>query len=418
MARPKRTLWIDRRGTVSSDGTAIWRLCWRASSERSTPTRFSLGRMTEAEARRLLGHARTDLERVGHPMPPRASETSAGASRLRVADVLDRYTDHLLGRSRAVSYKRKVLVQAEHLVRHLGDVRADAIRAHHLGDYIQARMSETREVPTGRPRKDGTRATRTLGGVSSTTARNEANILRQALRWAKDRDHLPATYHVPPATKAQELPQDQRLPRRLSEGEVRRLIDAAPGHLRELLTVLAWSGRRPVAVFALHAEDCHRLVQPGLTREQRLVFWRRDKGQRRTGWGPVTEPVLRALRARLEVVTEGPLWATTHGNPWSDQNWPPRFRRIAVASGVDNVQPYDLRKHGCAQLLRRLGDPHLCLPFTGHKTVQMFLTTYAYALPGSAEEHADSIDWTPEPLRLASGGEDDTPLHTPGGSDR
>jgi hypothetical protein len=86
-----------------------------------------------------------------------------------------------------------------------------------------------------------------------------------------------------------------------------------------LFTTLAWSGRRPVAVFAVRRKDCDRLLDEDLPRAERLMYWSTDKAGVGRGWGPLPEPALRALVARAGEVDdpEELLWHSPSGAAWT-----------------------------------------------------------------------------------------------------
>lgn len=184
---------------------------------------------------------------------------------------------------------------------------------------------------------------------------------------------------------------------------MRQLVAAAPPEHAELLVVLAWSGRRPKAIFHLRVQDCARLIDMTLPRAQRLAYRRADKGGEGRGWGPVAEPAYRVILDRLDELGDAPgdavLWTAPRGGPLVSTTWPKTFNRIAAAAGVDDVRTYDLRKHARAQALRHLGN-HEAILYSGHKTVDVFVRNYAYALEGNAEEAAAWIGWTPGALRV------------------
>jgi hypothetical protein len=65
---------------------------------------------------------------------------------------------------------------------------------------------------------------------------------------------------------------------------------------------------------------------------------------------------------------------------------------------------YDLRKHACAQILAAVGNPTEAILYSGHKTVEVFMRNYAYAIEGR-EVPSSAIGWAKPALRLVE--EDD-----------
>lgn len=173
-----------------------------------------------------------------------------------------------------------------------------------------------------------------------------------------------------------------------------------------LLTVLAWTGRRPVAVFDARRRDCERLLDLGLPRRERLMFWRRDKGGVGRGWGPVAEPAYRALveRCRLVEDPDALLWARPDGEPWSAERFARPFHMAAAEAGVENAQLYDLRRFACTRLLRVAGGRlPVVRAYTGHKSDRSLLR-YIYAEQGVAEDLAQHTGWSDDDgLRLVEG---------------
>ena len=305
--------------------------------------------------------------------------------------------------------RRKYQIQAANVIRLLAPIRASLVDEVDLDTYFKRRIEEEREVAT---RGKGSRK---LGKPSRMTARNELELLRRALVWAKKRGLLPPTYLVPPAISLKRAKKGNRKARRLTESEVAAIIRAG-GYSRaarlqglpELLTCYGWSGRRGEALFNLRRSHAMRLLDETLPRAQRIVFWEKDKTEEAEGWAPVTEPAYAAIRRRLaEMPDRDPgalLWRTTHGRRWVAETFATRFRKIRAASEVDNVKAYDLRKHACAQLLAQTLNPHVCIEYTGHADPDLFLRTYSYALPGAASSKAAEVTWTGAHLRALDGG--------------
>lgn len=169
-----------------------------------------------------------------------------------------------------------------------------------------------------------------------------------------------------------------------------------------LLTTLAWTGRRPVAVFAARVEDCARLLDERLPRSQRLMFWREDKGGVGRGWGPVPEPAYHALRERAQQLAGQPearLWLSPQDLPWTPVRLSRKLERIAGRAGVADIVPYDLRKFAITEILAEVrGQTAVARRYTGHRSDRALLR-YVFARPGEAEAAASRIGWGPAELR-------------------
>lgn len=174
--------------------------------------------------------------------------------------------------------------------------------------------------------------------------------------------------------------------------------------LWSLLTVLAWSGRRPVAVFGARRRDCERLLDTSLPRADRLMFWAQDKAGVGRGLGPVTEPALQAIVDRAQRVTDpgALLWTTARGLPWTPERLSRVFDRIAARAGVEDVQPYDLRRFAVTQILAEAqGQIAVAQQYTGHRSTRALLR-YLYAPQGAAEALAQAIGWSSPELVVTS----------------
>jgi integrase len=305
-----------------------------------------------------------------------------------VGAVVDEYLDDLelrLGEDhRYLKNETKRLVYVKD---HLGTVAIDHVTPKKLQHYASARAREV---------------TRTGTTTKRSSIEEEIQALRRAVKTVIDLGHdLPLT--EPPAFPSlSHLPEDARPARRLLEPEVAKLIeaagvDASPG-LGTLVPMMAWSGRRLVAIFGVRRGDCLRLVDEELARKDRLLWYEKDKGGRERGWGPLTEPAFAAVVQRLDETRGRPdsefLWRTATGLEWNDIRISKPFKRVVELAGLADVQPYDLRRFACTQILRQVVNPKVAIRFTGHRTVTT-LMRYVYDEVGEAEEIAASVGWTP-----------------------
>lgn len=420
-----RIEWFPDR---TQEGLTYAAIRWTDPDPKASPKRRkeSLGYVTGAQAEDLRAAKEAAL-RLGLA-PPSSSDSSTGYS---VADLLVDYCGAVEVSPTTTAHKDRVADDCASLGRHLGRVQVAELTAHHVGRYLALRSRERgvkvrqRKHETDdayQRRAEAARTSPTGKPISSTTIKAEIATLRRAMKWARDGGKT--TAHPVPMPHRKALPKDRRPARRLTEAEVARIIAAAREHERTLLTVLAWSGRRPKAIFAARVKDAVRLLDERLPRKDRLMYWRTDKGEEATGWGPVTGPAYEAIRERArELLAEGAapkalLWSSPSETAWKPSTWPKRFAKIAATSGVEDVTTYDLRKHACAQLLHRLGSARDAIRYSGHLTVAVFLDTYAYAMEGSAEDMAERITWTPAPLTALAGGLSETDPATDAATDR
>lgn len=292
-----------------------------------------------------------------------------------VGSVLTWYIADLDKRPVSELYGDCELTRCETLRRHLGTVGANEVTANTLSRYLGDRRRE--------PSRFGRAPKRS-------SLLMEIDTLRRAYRSAIEQRRIPGPI---PAFPSGKLPNDKRPHRRLTEAEVSKLI--AAGHLAGdglgwLVQVLAWSGRRPVAVLELEVGDLERMMDKRVSRAEQLVMWRRDKGGEALGWGPTTEPSRQALAARAGEVGSGKLWG------WADCIALHRpFKRAVAQAGLVNVQPYDLRRFAVTRILDGVGQNlKEAMKFTGH-TMEATLHRYAFAAEGSAEAKAGKIGWSP-----------------------
>lgn len=362
-----RVVWDRRR---ARDGMNYAILRWRNPETGRRETMATLGYVTpeQAEAARLDHEA---AQRLGVRLPSSEAESVESAVELYVLDLASRpVTD---------GYRTAEIARCVNLVHHMGRIELERVTKNTLARYVGDRRRE---------------------GAKRSTVATEVATFRRAFRWAVEERLVPADTLVPgPPPLGKD---DGRPKRRLKEEEVRRLVTAAharnhyPG-FGHYLTVAAWSGRRPVALRELHVEDLERLTVGN--RSEQLVYWRADKGGVARGWGPVAEPVRRSLLAQAELVGSGRLFRQNAGHVLRNTHAHYGLKLAAEDSGVRNVQPYDLRRFACTQVIRAAkGQLEVARRYTGHRNVQTLLR-YSYAHEGEAEGLAESIGWSQPDLR-------------------
>jgi len=310
---------------------------------------------------------------------------------------------------------RASLSRLGHLGRLLGETRVDQMSTAVLRRYQAQRKREV---------------TRLGAPTASYSVHTEVSQLRTAWRWARQVGLV--TQEPPPSPSRATLENDARPPRCLTEGELRQILELArelwgeDAAMPRLLQFTAWCPRRPKAIGELRREDCARVLDPALPRASQLVYWRADKGGEGRGWGPIPEPARRALVAQLQATAEDAapddrVWTTPKGLPLASTRWGSYRQRIqkhlaekieaARAEGrtppaaIPKWTTYDLRKFGAWQVYQRCNNLLITARYTGHTDPATLLKHYLAAWPGSAEDLAEAIDWTPEilPLRAVSG---------------
>lgn len=306
---------------------------------------------------------------------------------VRVADVIVAYLGDLDHRPISERYGEMELSRCATIRRLIGHLAAEEVTSATLARYVGDRRREPSRLKRAPKRS---------------SLMMEVDTIRRAFKSAIDQRLIRCPVPGMPVGK---LPNDRRPHRRLTEAEVAKLIVAGHedmeqwthggGHERYdglgwLIQVLAWSGRRPIAVLELTVDDVARLLDDSIAREDQLVEWRRDKGGEGLGLGPVTEPARSALIARAGEVKAGRLWGIVDSKALLRP-----FHRVALAAGVVGVQPYDLRRFAVTKILDGVRwNLKKAMVYTGH-TQEATVLRYSFAPEGSAEAMAGSIGWSP-----------------------
>lgn len=393
---------IDRRTgrpRTDEEGRKYYLARWTKNGVRDGET---IGWATEEEA---------EERRVGIESRLRLGMTpSDGTSRsATVDDVIKRYLRDLGERGCTPKHVANDIDRLAPVGRMLGHHLATELTKADLEQYISRRKRDEGVIVKGRRIGGGKR--------SETPARRtvhyEVRLLIRAYRFAKKLGFIACSPPEFPSFKG--WPDDGRPARRLLEGEVGALIEAAAEvrpELGRLVQFLAWCPRRPVAVFGLRRKDCARVLDERLPRKQRQVLITRDKAGVNRGWCPLTEPALEALVAQLRA-TEGTAEAPARPEAlvWSSETgreltppllWAP-FQRAVRAAGLEDVQVYDLRRFGAVTVQGFTQNLEVTCEFTGHQDVRTLLR-YLSAPRGAAEEIAGRIGWAPEAEQLAETG--------------
>ncbi|MCK6505231.1 hypothetical protein L6R53_17835 [Myxococcota bacterium] len=399
--KPKKHPTVTKRALKRADGT-YWTLRWTQDgrrTERPAEKDGLVGYLSEDQAE----EARADQEamlRLG--LQPQEQ----GRSRpWDVGDVLVLYLEHVTRQRGGSPYAKNQEKHVLALCEYFGSMvtpRADRLRT-----------SDLESLALAMARQPGNRPGRTL---SRATIASRLAVLPRAYGVARRAGTIDCDCpDLPRLTKV--LPDNTRPPRDITEGEVRALVAAAERRwgpdFADFLEFSAWQPRRPLAILGLTMADCERLITPGLARKERKVYFSADKGGVGRGWGPVTEPALRAAVRQVErrraqgALRTDSLWVNAEGRPLRHLSAWERLKKIATvqASGVEDVTLYDLRKHGVGQLFRHTYNLRAMLPHTGHRTVATLLR-YLSTVGFDANDLAGQVDWGTPALQLVHSSED------------
>jgi integrase len=366
---------IEDRG-LDEQRRPYWRIRG-PDPETGRRTTLQTGRMTESEANHEL--AKEEARALLGLQRPDDSRRSWTVSQV-VAAVVEELGERLgADHPHVVSETRRLA----HVTAHLGSMAADRVTTAHLERYAALRRRDP--CRTGEP-------------VARRSLTEEIAAWQRAVRTLRDLHRV--DFDPPPMPALKSIPDDSRPQRRLTEAELAAILRAAEAEggveLWSLLTVLAWSGRRPVAVFAATHGDCRRVLDDALPRVERLMFWAVDKGGVGRGWGPLTDPAYHAIRAIADAdqLSTEPLWRTGYDNEWTAVRMARVLERVTERAGVEGVQLYDLRRRAITRILDGVGGlVARAQRYTGHRTVQSLLR-YVYAEQGEAESAAPSIGWS------------------------
>lgn len=298
-------------------------------------------------------------------------------------------------------YRRHELLHCKRIGAHLGTRPADALTIADVRRLVQRAQAEEPEASSGVRSRDRNR----LRGLRKKSS--VVDMLGCLGRVYREGQLVKLCTIEAPPFQAGDLADDDRPSRRITEAEVAALAAAATARsptLGRLVRFLAWCPRRPVAIFGLRRRDCARVLDPDVARDDVLLYFARDKGGKRRGWSPITEPALEALREHLAASEGGPedlVWPSPRGRPYDTSLLAAAFRRAAEEAKLRDVVPYDLRKFGASRVYRAAnGNLKVVMEFTGHADIQQLVTVYVHAEQGEAEALAGRVQWTPAPLRL------------------
>lgn len=173
----------------------------------------------------------------------------------------------------------------------------------------------------------------------------------------------------------------------LSLPELRRLIDAAPAHLKEYLLIRGLVGLRSGEANGLRW-DCVDLaagtIEIARSRADGVDgLPKNESSERLLAMTPTVHDAMRRQWMRTGA-RGGHVFLTQHGRPLDTQNFARRdWRRLLRKAGLAHRAPEQLR-HTAATLMLAAGEaPTFVAHVLGHADCRMLLTIYARFMPGA-----------------------------------
>jgi len=243
-------------------------------------------------------------------------------------------------------------------------------------------------------------------GLSPKSVRHVHGLLHAALDWAVEQNLC--FRNVADVTK-RDLPKAQRSPARaLTEGEARRLLDAAVGTPWHALFTLAFcTGARRAELAALRWSNVD-LERGSVTISESVVRTKSGLEFKGTKTGsvrvvPLNEPAVAALRShraaqnkkRLrkgeEYQVRDLVFADSFGRPWNPSSISNAFDRLAREAKLSTTRLHDVRHSAATWLLQGGIDVRTVAAVLGHSTPVTTLNTYAHVMPGAEAKAVEAI---------------------------
>ena len=188
------------------------------------------------------------------------------------------------------------------------------------------------------------------------------------------------SFNVGAAFKLPRVP-NELAERLLSELEVQKLLDAARGRTKVLMTFLYYTAARIEEALALRWEQIHS-TEAGT----RHVITLHGKGGK-TRHITVGDPLFQELTSLITAEHYAPdklVFVTRTGRPLSQQSARDSFTRVAKRAGLDQqVSPHWLRHAHASHALDRGAPVHLVQATLGHSSLDT-TSRYAHAKPGAS----------------------------------
>jgi integrase len=155
-------------------------------------------------------------------------------------------------------------------------------------------------------------------------------------------------------------------------GDHKKLLDAVPEDLRNVLVALRNTGTRPSVVSRVTANDFYP--------EQKIWRLEKHKTSRKTGKPmvvPLTQVVVDLCKGLAEKYQEGPLFRTKKGQPWNPQKLASRILWYKKKLGVD-VIAYGYRHTVATDLLEKGVPDAEVAAILGHQNTSMIYRHYSH----------------------------------------
>jgi integrase len=274
-------------------------------------------------------------------------------------------------------------------------------RSHRTLDLYRQRFKTYVEPGFGRKRVQDVRgeqiaaifATQRKRGLKPWTMSGTHTMLSGLFRFALIRSHI-ATNPLDRLSKIEKPKQvSDRVARRLSDDEIRKLTSATTPTYRPIITTLAWTGMRVSEALGLRWEDVdfeagEVRVRGQLTDDGTIKRPKTKAGTRSVPLLPVVEQELREHRktqlARGLVGSDRLVFTTQNGRPLNRHNVRNKGIHVAAqkaglhAEGATKITTHDLRRTFISHLILGLGlDPVRVSKIAGHSNVSVTLNVYA-----------------------------------------
>jgi integrase len=308
---------------------------------------------------------------------------------LTVGEYMHRFLEDVQrGSVRESTYSRDKYLVTNHVKPSIGRVKLKNVNALHLQGLYRERLDY---------------------GLSGSTVQKIHHVLHKALAQA-------VKWNLIPRNPAEDVKAPTPTPKEmypLSEGEARRLLEAARGDRLEALYVLAvHTGMRRGELLGLKWED---VDLEGQTVRVRRTLTRTGNGRRLALGEPKTRKSRRTVRLTQRAVEalrshrarqaeeklragglyqdQGLVFAGERGGFINPSNLRQRsFAPLLKRAGLPPITFHDLR-HTCASLLfQRNVHPKHVQELLRHASVAITLDTYSHMLPGMGGEAANAIN--------------------------